>query len=96
MVVKPWIRLLKLDLSILLNMGTRAKNHAGVLLSLPLMATVLIFMVIVVISDLSMILFPGTTNSSLRPWMVKHQFLLVYGRKDLTSRPLSCNVIHRG
>ena len=84
MVIYPWLRLLKLDLSLLLNMGTKAFKRAGVLLSFPLIVTMLIFMVIVVIADLSMILFPRRPSSSIKPWMIKRQFSLLYGKKLLT------------
>lgn len=92
MVVYPWLRLLKLDISLLLNMGTRAFKRAGVLLSLPLIATMLIFMVIVVVSDLSMILFPRRPTNSVKPWMIKYQFSLLYNKKLLTSDSERCNI----
>jgi hypothetical protein len=95
MVVYPWLRLLRLDLSLLLNMGWKAFK-TGPLLSLPLIATMFIFMVIVIISDLSLIFRPGPPKSSLKPWMVKRQFYFAYGKKVLTSNPISCNIVHRG
>jgi hypothetical protein len=91
-VIYPWLRLLKLDLSLLLNMRTKAFRRAGVLLSLPLTATMLIFMVMVVVSDLSMILFPRRPGSSLKPWMVKYQFSLLYNKKLLTSDSDRCKL----
>jgi hypothetical protein len=96
MVIYPWLRLLRLDLSLLLNMGIGAFNRAGALMSLPLIATMFIFMVIVIISDLSLIFRPGPPKSSLKPWMVKRQFYFAYGKKVLTSNPISCNIVHRG
>jgi hypothetical protein len=61
-------------------MGWKAFK-TGPILSLPLIATMILFMVIAIISDLSMIRNPKPPGSSLEPWMVNRQFSFLYGKK---------------
>jgi hypothetical protein len=79
-------------------MGIKAFKRAGFLfpLAFPLIATMLLFMVIVIISDISLIFRPGPPKSSLKPWMVKRQFSFIYGKKVLTGNPMPCNIVRRG
>jgi hypothetical protein len=76
-------------------MGWKAFK-TGPLLSLPLIATMILFMVIAIISDLSLIRNPKPPSSSLQPWMVNRQFSFLYSKKVLTRKTLSCNIVHRG
>lgn len=72
--VKPLIKLIKLDLRLLLNMGARAFKVAGALYSFPVILTMILFMII---STTLNIICPSH-NSRLAPWMVRYQFIIAY------------------
>jgi hypothetical protein len=81
MVNDPLFRLLDLDISLLLNIRAKAVREAGALLSLPLQITVMIF---IIISVIKFKCFPKSyqkPNQTLKPWMVKYQFSLAYGKR---------------
>jgi hypothetical protein len=77
----PWIRLAILDVTILINLGTRAFKTAGVLRALPIILTALIFIMISVPSNLSRIVYPRKASISIQSWMVKYQFIIAYKQK---------------
>lgn len=79
----PWTRLALLDASLLINLGARALREAGALRALPVIFTALLFIVISVPSDLSNAIYPRKSSISAQPWMVKYQFILAYGKKDV-------------
>ena len=79
--VNPVIRLIKLDFSLLLNMGANALKHAGALYASPLLITMVIFMAVSLISNCTRLFMHRDHNSNLRPWMVKYQFIFAYSEK---------------
>lgn len=80
--VKPLIRLAKLDIRLLLNMGSWALRTFGVIYSLPLLLTMVLFVIIATISNVSRIFILRDHNSNLKPWMVKYQFIFAYSKKS--------------
>jgi len=85
--VKPLIRLAKLDLQLLLNMGAMALKTAGALYALPLLITMVIFMTVSLISNITRLFLNRSHNSNLSPWMVKYQFIIAYRQKKGLTPP---------
>jgi cytochrome c biogenesis factor len=82
----PWIRLIKLDLSLLAGMSVKAYRHAGIR-SIPILLTSVLFSFIVVISGIYNMISPGPPGGALKPWMVRYQFSFTYCKKVIDSYP---------
>ncbi len=77
MMIYPWLRLLKLDVTLLINLALGAYRRVGLGRSLPLMTTAVLFIPIIAMIDLSNIFYPRKPATSYFPWMVRRQFSLV-------------------
>lgn len=92
MVTDNWLRPLKLNISLLLNIRAKAVREAGAILSLPIQITVFVFIAILLYRfkfrpDIHM-----SPNVVLRPSMVRRQFSFAYGKRWLTIKRDRCNI----
>lgn len=91
MAIYPWFRLLRLDISLLINIGVKAISDAGVLLSFPLIITGIVFAMLSVISFfINVFMQPIGFTGGIKPWMVRRQLSLISIKKkvDLDARTM--------
>ncbi len=82
--IYPWLRLLRLDVSLLKNLAIGAYKRVGFIRSFPLITTAVLFIPIITMIDLSNIFYPRKPNASYSSWMVRHQFSIANKKFDET------------